>query len=340
MSLITSPNFGELFGQMVAGTLPMAGGNTLASVELVVRDLLGTEAVHAVVVADAVARRVHYFAVPSRLLHSSADLTLPLTVAIPGHPAHKGDGAYVMHAAPVSAAAVLRNGELRMFVNETTLVEATVSEMDLPVIDVSAFDSGWRMVSRQAEIQRVADRTSILVVRWAGAVAVLAGLGYVGLIGAGAWLRSNQDVSASPLQQEAMIRDALGRVQLASPLAEQLGRLQSISAVVVRGGGWIDAYQLEKGAEHFRVMLPEWVTRDYLASLDANVRAERTGEGTIEVIKGNPGRDGRPASGGVPVAVPLVPGPGEARPAGTAVRPAGGVPSSPVGAPVRKEANS
>lgn len=334
MSIISSPNFGELFGQMVAGTLPMAGGNTLASVDLVVRDLLGTEAVHGVVVSDGEARRVHYFAVPSRLLHSSADLTLPLTAAIPGHPAHQGDGAYVMHAAPVSAAAVFRNGELRMFVNETTLVEATVSEMGLPVIDVSALDSGWRMVSRRAEIQRVADRTSLLVVRWAGALAVLAGVAYLGLIGTGAWLRSSQDVAASPRQQEAMIRDALGRVQLTSPLAEQLGRLQSISAVVVRGGGWIDAYQLEKGAEHFRVMLPEWATRDYLASLDANVRAERTGEGTIEVVKGNPGRDGRPSAGGVPVAAPLVPAPGEARSAAAAPR----QPAAP--APRRTESGS
>ena len=49
--MISSSNFDEVFGQMVAGTLPLAAGDPLSAVGLVVRDLLGTDAVHAIVVA-------------------------------------------------------------------------------------------------------------------------------------------------------------------------------------------------------------------------------------------------------------------------------------------------
>lgn len=328
MTMMNSPNFEEVFGQMVAGTLPMASGDPLASVALVVRDLLGTDAVHAVIAADPKARRVHYFAVPSRLLHSTPNLSLPLTAAIPGHPAHEGDGAYVMHSAPVSAAAILRNGELRLVVNEASLVEALIAEAGVPAFDVGALETGWRMISRRAEIQRVADRTSALVARGAGAMAIVAAVGYVALAASAAWLEAGRELAASPAQHEAMLREALNRIQLTSPLTEQLGRLQGISAVTVRAGGWIDTYQVEKGSEHYRLVLPEWVTRDYLQSLDNNVRADRNGDGTIEVIKGSPGKDGRPSNAPVPVAAPLVQPP---KPEGTAARAAASAPAGAKG---------
>jgi hypothetical protein len=307
MSMMRSPNFEEVFGQMVAGSLPLAGADPMASVALVIRDLLGTDAVHAVVAADTRARRVHYFAVPSRVLHSTADLSLPLTAAIPGHPSHEGDGAYVMHSAPVSAAAIVRGGELKLIVNEATLVEAVVSESGLPAFDVSDLQTGWRMISRRAEVQRVADRASTLVARGAGALAAVAAAGYVGFSAAASWLAAGSNAEVSPLQQEAVMREALRRVDLTSPLTVQLGRIQSISAVAVRAGGWIDLYQLDKGVEHYRIVLPEWVTRDYLSSLDPDVRADRNGDGTIQVIKGTPGRDSKPGSSPVPPAQPLVP---------------------------------
>jgi hypothetical protein len=307
--MISSSNFEDVFGQMVAGTLPLAAGDPLAAVGLVVRDLLGTDAVHAIVVSDLPNRRVHYFAVPSRALHSTTDLSLPLSAALPAHPAHEGDGCYVMHRAPVSAAAILRGGELRLVVNEATLVEAVVAESGLPAFDVTGLANGWRLVSRRSEIQRLADRSSALVTRWAGGTALVLGVAYAAMSASAAWLSAGADAAASPLQHEAMVREVLNRVQLSSPLTEQLGRLQGISSVVVRAGGWIDSYQVEKGAEHYRVILPEWVTRDYLASLDNNVRADRKGDGTIEVIKGLPSRDGKPSTGAVPVAGPLVPAP-------------------------------
>ena len=325
MSMMSSSNFEEVFGQMVAGTLPLAAGDPMSSVALVVRDLLGTDAVHAVVAADPKARRVHYFAVPSRVLHSTADLSLPLTAAIPGHPAHEGDGIYVMHNAPVSAAAILRGGEMRLIVNEATLVEAVIAESGLPAYDVGALEAGWRLTSRSSEIQRVADRTSALVAKGAGAVAVVAAVAYVSLSASAAWLAAGSELATSPLQQEAMVRETLNRVQLTSPLTEQLGRLQGLSAVVVRAGGWIDIYQREKGAEHYRVVLPEWVTRDYLAALDPNVRADRNGDGTIEVVKGSPGKDGKPGGAAVPVAAPLVAAPATPASAATPGRIGGAV---------------
>lgn len=286
-----------VLSQIVAGTLPLAGGDPLASVALVVRDLLGTDAVHTVVAADKLARRVHYFAVPSAALHSVSNPSLPLTAALPGHPAHRGDGVYLLHGTGLTAAAVLRAGELRLYVNEPLLVDGIVADSGVPAYEVDALDNGWPLVSRRGEIQRVADRASLFAARGAGALALLAGLAYAGTLAAGAWIESGDTAAGrNPQQQQAVLRDALRSVQLASPLSEQLSRLQAVAATAVRAGGWIDMYQLERGREHFRVVLPEWVTRDYVTALGADLKADLNGDGTVQVVKGSPGRDGKPES--------------------------------------------
>ena len=301
-----------LLGEMIAGTLPMAGGSALSTVALVFEEVLGTQDVHAVVVADAAARRVHYFAVPTRLLKGVADLRLPLTAALPGHPAHAGEGAYVLRLNGSAAVAFLVGGELRLVYNATALVDALVKESGLKAYDVSTLAQGYALESRRVALKRLSDRVSLVVTRWAGVLAIAAGAGYVGLSAAAGWLGRQADSAETPQQRELVLRDALDKLQLSSPLGQRLARLQQIAAVSVRAGGWIDVYQFGPGGEHFRLLLPEWVSRDYQLALDPDVRADLVGDRMIEVVKGKP-----PRIGWSPVA-PRAAGEGPAEPAAAA----------------------
>lgn len=281
-----------LLGDMIAGSLPMAGTTALGAVALVFEEVLGTQDVHAVIAADDKQRRVHYFAVPSRVVKGMSDLRLPLTAALPGHPAHAGEGAYVLRIDGSAAVAFMVGGELRLVYNTTPLIDALVKESGLKAYDVTAVAQGDALESRRVALRRLSDRVSILVTRWAGALCITAVAAYVGLAAAAGWLGGQAESAGTPQQRELQLRLALDAVQLSSPLGQRLARLQQITAVAVRAGGWIDAYQYAKDTEHFRLLLPEWVSRDYQQGLDPDVRADLVGDRMIEVVKGKPPRIG------------------------------------------------
>ncbi|MCX7051077.1 MAG: hypothetical protein NTV91_04420, partial [Proteobacteria bacterium] len=121
-------SFEEVFGSMIAGALPLAGVNAEAAVALVSRDILGTEDVHTVSVREPVLKRILYFAVPSKVLTSVPDAALPLTAALPGHPGHRGPGAYVLTQGSRSAAAIFTGTQLRLLFNDRDLIAEAIAE--------------------------------------------------------------------------------------------------------------------------------------------------------------------------------------------------------------------
>ncbi len=327
-TLVLRHPLAEVLPELLAGSLPLAdSGDPLASVALVVRDLLGTDSLHLVVTADRAARRVHYFAVRSASLHSTTSLALPLTAALPGHPAHQGDGVYLLHTGELTAAAIYQGSQLRLIVNEPALMDAVVMDTGLPAYDVGSLTNGWPLLSRKGQLQQVTDRASLLAVRWGGAVAVLAGVAYLAMSGLASWYGAQVPVARED-QQATMLRKVLDEVQFATPLSETVARLQTVAATVVRAGGWIDTYQVERGSEHFRIHLPEWVTRDYLTTLGSTARADLNGDGTVLVVKGLPGPAGKPerrtgaAAAGATSASDAAAAPAGAGAAGNAATPA------------------
>jgi len=80
----------------------------------------------------------------------------------------------------------------------------------------------------------------------------------------------------------------LKKLSVQQPLARQISRIQIVSATVVRSGGWIQSYRLVgEDDEAFEIVLPSWVSQDYLDSLGRNgvITDLRDVEGLLTVRK-------------------------------------------------------
>jgi hypothetical protein len=118
-------------------------------------------------------------------------------------------------------------------------------------------------------------------------VLLCASLVFIGAQGASAYT-SNQ--TAKGLNARAVENDlnaTLTKLSVQQPLARQISRIQKVSATVVRSGGWIEKYQMNgEHSESFELILPSWVSQDYLDSLGRDVVTDlRDMEGLLTVRK-------------------------------------------------------
>ncbi|NBU25173.1 MAG: hypothetical protein EBS39_06085 [Gammaproteobacteria bacterium] len=283
-TVFAQDTFDEVFGQMIAGALPLAGVNAEAAVALVARDILGTEDVHTVSVREPVLKRILYFAVPSRLLTSVPSFALPLTAALPGHPAHRGPGAYVLTHANRSVAALFTGTQLRLLFNDRDIIAETIAEQGLPEFDVGEVQDGYPLTSSYAALQQRVDTTSERVTRVAGVVTLAAGLIYLGSQLATGYYQSKLDAISD--RKELALQRFTSDLSLNSKLAEQISMVQLVASNTVRTGGWIERYRQEGSKEAFEVMVPEWVTRDIVQSFGSEAKAELAGDGMVRVRRG------------------------------------------------------
>lgn len=286
-------SFDEVFGHMIAGALPLAGVNAEAAVALVARDILGTEDVHTVSVREPVMKRILYFAAPSKILASVLDPKLPLTAALPGHPAHRGPGAYVLTHGDRAAAALFTGTQLRLLFNDRDIISESIAEQGLPKFDVAEVHDGYTLTSAYAALQQRVDTTSERVTRIAGGVTALMGLVYLGASLAGGYYNAQAETLSG--QKEAALRRVVSDLSLASPLSEQITQLQRVAAYTVKTGGWIERYRMNNRKEAFEVLVPEWVTRDIVTSYGLDARAELAGDGMVRVRRGKIVGDGERA---------------------------------------------
>lgn len=283
-TVFAQDSFDEVFGSMIAGSLPLAGVNAEAAVALVSRDILGTEDVHTVSVREPVLKRILYFAVPSRVLTSVPNAALPLTAALPGHPGHRGPGAYVLTHGNRSAAALFTGTQLRLLFNDRDIIAEAITEQGLPEFNVDEVQDGYPLTSAYAALQQRVDTTSERVTRIAGVLTLAAGAALLGAQFATGYYQSKLDVISDT--KELALQRFTSDLTLTSRLAEQIAMLQVVASNTVRTGGWIERYRQEGSKEAYEVMVPEWVTRDIVQSFGAEARAELAGEGMVRVRRG------------------------------------------------------
>jgi hypothetical protein len=283
-TVFAQDSFEEVFGSMIAGALPLAGVNAEAAVALVARDILGTEDVHTVSVREPVLKRILYFAVPSKVLTSVPNAALPLTAALPGHPAHRGPGAYVLPHGNRSAAALFTGTQLRLLFNDRDLIAEAIAEQGLSEFNVNEVQDGYPLTSAYAALQQRVDTTSERVTRIAGLVTLLAGATLLGAQFATGYHQSKLDAISD--RKELALQRFTTDLTLTSRLAEQIAMVQVVASNTVRTGGWIERYRLEGSREAYEVMVPEWVTRDIVQSFGTEARAELAGDGMVRVRRG------------------------------------------------------
>lgn len=297
-------SFEDVFGSMIAGALPLAGVNAEAAVALVSRDILGTEDVHTVSVREPVLKRILYFAVPSKALTSVPDAALPLTAALPGHPAHRGPGAYLLTHDNRSVAALFTGTQLRLLFNDRDLIAEAIAEQGLQVFDVGAVKNGYPLTSAYAALQQRVDNTSERVTRIAGILTLIAGAIILGAQFATGYYQSKLDTISD--RKELALQRFTSDLTLTSRLTEQIAMVQVVASNTVRTGGWIERYRLEGSKEAYEVMVPEWVTRDIVQAFGAEARAELAGDGMVRVRRGQITGTGERTT--VSDATPVLPG--------------------------------
>lgn len=275
--------------KMIAGTLPdHAQGSVDDSLRMLAQEALGTPQVHYLRSREAVDGSYHYLALPSSAMASEPLPVTPLAAAFPGHPAHQGPGAYVLDLGTYRVA-VLFDGELLDLVcNEAELVSEFLAEQTLPVYQLHGEVPAWRFESSHTRQSKLADQLAGKLTRGSLVLLSAAGLLYGALLsvegGLQAKVKANDDAASQ------MLNKALAEIQLGSPLARQMADYQQRTSIAVRAGGWVDAYQVKEGAEHFRMFVPTWITPDYISQLGAGVVADRDpkDEQLLILTKGTP----------------------------------------------------
>ncbi len=231
---------------------------------------------------------LYFFAIESRRLVSTPKLSLPFAECLPGAVKYQGDAVYLLTDDDISAAMWLENGNVRFVCNSSYIIQEELQETDLPIIKLEP-DTGPPMVSLPQQVLGMSEKTSRLVVNTAFGVLSLATLIFLGAQGANFYFKSDlADRSNQELVQREL-NDTLLRLSVQPPLARQIARIQQISATTVRSGGWIESYKVTgENNEIFEVVLPSWVSQDYLDSLGRDVVTDLRDFDGLLIVRKNP----------------------------------------------------
>ncbi len=279
MSPLSPANFDSAYSSMIAGAIPLHSGDIDKTVFMVAQDVLGTARLHLLVTTDAGSGMAYYFAAPSASFTSIPTFATPLAVALPTHPQHQGDGVYFLQDVNLAVAVEKTRDQIRVIANTNeVMAEWLADQRDLPLYRVEGNDA-WSMESIPGAYRRLADGISLRTAKYASLVAGVALMTYfVASVGMSAMAAS---ADRSDQTHMTAINDAVTRIDFVSPLSQQVARLQKVSALVVRAGGWIDEYEIKKGEERFVLMMPAWITKDYIDALGARVQADQADDGNL-----------------------------------------------------------
>ena len=302
MSMLSAASFDSAYSSMIAGAIPLHDGDIDKTIFMMAADVLATAKMHLMVAVDQASTTVYYLAAPSAAFASIPAFSTPLAAALPGHPQHRGDGVYFLQGANLSVAVEKTHDQIRLVANSTEAMADWLAERtDLPLHHVDDLDA-WPMASVPGAYRRIADGISLRTAKYSAVLAMLALLVYVAAsIGVSVQSAVADDSSRAHMRA---INEAVTKIDFTSPLSQQIARMQRVSALVVRGGGWIEEYEVRKGTEKFILMMPAWITRDYIDALGPKIEADQSPDENLIRIS-----LGAPLPGTTPVARPLVAAP-------------------------------
>jgi hypothetical protein len=257
-----------IYSNLIAGRLPVGSASPQRVVANHAYALLGTNRLHNYFLERA--GYVYYFAIESRFLASYPSFSLPFVDVLPGGSLYQGDAIYLLQGVDYSVAMILESGSLRLLCNDPETIRDYLIGIDLQTVEVSG-RGGKPLVSVPQAIQGISDRVSRWLMKGSAVVLVFSLLIFLGMQGVNAVLTGNNESALTATAVENNLNNTLKGLSVQQPLARQISRIQTISATVIRSGGWIQSYHLlNEGEESFELVLPSWVSQDYLDSLGRN----------------------------------------------------------------------
>lgn len=277
-------NLKSIYSNLIAGRLPVGTGSAQKVVMNQAYAILGTNRLHAYLAERA--GHVYYFAIESAWLSSAPGFNLPFVDVLPDGPLHVGDAVYLMHGADYSVALIIEGGSVRLLCNDQDVLKDYLIGLDLQIVEIE-HKGGKPLTSIPQAIQGITERFSSLMMKGSIGVLISASMVFLGAQAASAYTNSQ---AASGLNAQAVENDlnaTLVKLSIQQPLARQISRIQKVSATVVRSGGWIEKYSMKgENDESFELILPSWVSQDYLDSLGRDVVTDlRDMEGLLLVRK-------------------------------------------------------
>lgn len=261
----------DMYREMFAGRIPNHNQDPYQSIVLWASDVLKTDHVHVgMKVAGAWA---YYFAAPSKTFSSTLEFATPLAAAIPGHPAHQGEGAYLLTQGEMSVAVIYANEQFSLLCNDTNRINGKLLDMEVPVYLIDdTVSNPLRIESTRGRYRRLADRFSQKTIKYATVISATSFI--VAIVASFAETALSTSLKSESEKTAEELNLLVKKIEYASPLSHQIGQVSRLSATVVRAGGWINEYHLKAGKETFVVTMPDWVTQDYIAALGPGAVAE------------------------------------------------------------------
>ncbi|WP_370260688.1 hypothetical protein [Limnobacter sp.] len=274
----------SIYANLIAGRLPVGSGSAQKVVMNHAYAILGSNRLHCYCLERA--GYVYFFAIESIHLASEPGFKLPLVDALPGMPLHRGDGIYTVNGPDYAAALIIEAGSVRLLCQEPELLKDYLAGLDLRITELPA-TAGQSLSSIPQAIHGITERVSGFILKASYGVLLLSGVTFVGAQAATAYTQSKNIDGLNPKAVENDLNTTLKKLSVQQPLARQLSRIQKVSSTVVRSGGWIERYHLKgEGHEQFEVVLPSWVSQDYLDALGRDVVTDlRDMEGLLTVRK-------------------------------------------------------
>ena len=274
----------NIYSNLIGGRLPYGSASPMRVVLNQAQAILGTNRLHVYFYERA--GFLYYFAIESKHLASNSNFLLPFADALPDGPGHQGDGIYLLKADDFAAAMVIDHGNMQLLCNELDVLNDYLLGFDLPQFSVDQLP-GKPLRSVPQTLHGVSERVGRYLLRGSAGVLLVAALAFVGVHTTQIFRTSQDNTQASARVIEADLAKTLGKLNVQQPLARQISRVQVVSATVIRSGGWIQKYSLKgEDVENFEVVLPSWVSQDYLDSLGRDVVTDlRDMEGLLTVRK-------------------------------------------------------
>ena len=277
---MTPLSFETFYGSMIAGSVATHAGDVEQSIAYLAIDALQTSAIHYHFAHPKDTGRAFFFAVPSKSISSTPNPTTPLTAAIPGDKNHQGEGAYIVYADELAAAAIYMNGDLRVVMNTREVLIRHLEEVGAAIIDVNGLEGG-KLDSVASRGRRAGEKLATAVSKISVfGVGVGVFVSFVMAVANGYFEGRVEDQYLARSQALAKVSEEMN---FSSPLSQQVSRLHTIASVAIKGDGYIRDFKHAGGITTYEVAVKSSYQDEAAKRLDKAAAVEI--EGGMAVFK-------------------------------------------------------